>query len=693
VDPKVQVSIEAVNRARSELNQLERELQDIQGAGTKTGEVFSLMGKHFLAFTAAAGGIAGVTSLLKSFVTEAAEAEQIENRLRFALEGLGYAWAELKPHVDKYAQSVQEMTRFSDEEARKALTDMLLYTRDFAKAQDGARLAMDMSVRTGQDLGSTTRYIGMAMNGNVEILGRFIPELRELDDKLGKNATAADKAAYALKILQDKFGGTAQADMDTYAGKVKAFENSWSDLKETLGNELLPVLKNLFDNLKDITDQMNKFLTGGTAQQQMADAVKRWVEARRNIAGAEKELREMDAVGKFFGAERTYKDEIEFWTRQMKEAEEKIKRLQGVMEKESKPVKSLKDIPLPDAGRAAEEEKRLLANLKLLESQVQEEDTLASVLAAQASLEKQKADEKERELKTTELILKNSEIITEEDQKAAVAAAREAEERERIRDIKSEELILQADLNRMVDEEQPMEAARAAQESRERNRDLIQIKETYNVNFETAQQIKDLWDGVAMNMSTAMQAGFFDLYKNGLTDLGKVFEDFCANMINSWYRALAQMAANAIMFGNISGYQGPGGTGGLMGLLINAFAGGGGGPGTNPGSEYNISTWHEGGTVPNFKNYRWIPRFHSGLGPDEFPAILQAGERVLSRKEVAGGLGSAPEININIENRTGYPVKARQSEMRFDGKKYVRNVMLELAQEDMTVRGAYGLGG
>ena len=191
---KVQISIEAVNRAKNELALLQKDLKDLQDEGKKTGEAFSLMGKAFLAFTliGATAALSGVTALLKSFVKEAGEAEQIENRLRFALEGLGYAWAELKPHVDKYAASVQEMTRFSDEEARKALTDMLLYTRDFAKAQDASRLAMDMSVRTGQDLSSTTRLIGMALSGNVEMLGRYIPEFRDLDSVLGKNASSGE---------------------------------------------------------------------------------------------------------------------------------------------------------------------------------------------------------------------------------------------------------------------------------------------------------------------------------------------------------------------------------------------------------------------------------------------------------------------------------------------------------------------
>jgi len=206
----------------------------------------------------ATGVIYGAARAISGFVDEAAEAEEIENRLRFSTETLGYSWQYAKTAVDAFANSVQESTRFSDEQARQALIDMLMYTRDFGKAQEGARLAMDMSVRTGQDLTSASRLIGMAMSGNVEMLGRYIPELRNLDNTLGSNASNAQKAEYAMRILHEKFGGTAQADIDSYAGKLAQFKNSWSDVREELGRKVLPVLKDVLDYVTKISRELTK---------------------------------------------------------------------------------------------------------------------------------------------------------------------------------------------------------------------------------------------------------------------------------------------------------------------------------------------------------------------------------------------------------------------------------------------------
>lgn len=217
--------------------------------------------------TLATGIIYGASKALSSFVDEAAEAEQIEKHLQFALDTAGYSWTSAKSAVDQFASSIMETTRYSDEQARQALTDMMMYTNEYAKAETGAKLAMDMSTRTGQDLTTATRLIGMAMTGNVEMLGRYLPQLRNLDSVLGADASMAEKAAYALKTLQDKFGGTAAADLNTYSGKVAQFKNQWSELKEEWGTHLLPILGTVLERLTGIAKVLSTKPKAGLYEQ------------------------------------------------------------------------------------------------------------------------------------------------------------------------------------------------------------------------------------------------------------------------------------------------------------------------------------------------------------------------------------------------------------------------------------------
>ena len=65
------------------------------------------------------------------------------------------------------------------------------------------------------------------------------------------------------------------------------------------------------------------------------------------------------------------------------------------------------------------------------------------------------------------------------------------------------------------------------------------------------------------------------------------------------------------------------------------------------------------------------PRFHNGgsfgLRPDEQAAILQRGERVLSRRESAGyGQSSAPAVNVTIMARDAESFRQSRTQVASD---------------------------
>ena len=57
----------------------------------------------------------------------------------------------------------------------------------------------------------------------------------------------------------------------------------------------------------------------------------------------------------------------------------------------------------------------------------------------------------------------------------------------------------------------------------------------------------------------------------------------------------------------------------------------------------------------------------AGLKPDEVPAILQRGERVLSRPETAGyGQASAPNVNVTIMARDAASFRQSRTQVAAD---------------------------
>jgi len=70
--------------------------------------------------TVATAAVTGLAMAAKEFVEIAAEAEQIESRMAFQIEQVGYSYRDAQPYIDQFANSILQTTRFSDEAAAKA---------------------------------------------------------------------------------------------------------------------------------------------------------------------------------------------------------------------------------------------------------------------------------------------------------------------------------------------------------------------------------------------------------------------------------------------------------------------------------------------------------------------------------------------------------------------------------------------
>jgi len=114
----------------------------------------------------------------------------------------------------------------------------------------------------------------------------------------------------------------------------------------------------------------------------------------------------------------------------------------------------------------------------------------------------------------------------------------------------------------------------------------------------------------------------------------------------------------------------------ILGPLANALSGA---LSFNPFSFGRIgaSVHHAGGMVGNGPRrmvpamaFAGAPRMHNGgwagLKPGEIPAILQRGERVLSRREVAAGAGGAQNITINIQTRDAESFRQSRAQVAAD---------------------------
>jgi hypothetical protein len=123
-----------------------------------------------------------------------------------------------------------------------------------------------------------------------------------------------------------------------------------------------------------------------------------------------------------------------------------------------------------------------------------------------------------------------------------------------------------------------------------------------------------------------------------------------ADLLRIGTNLLVRQPFEQFLGGLITPGQGGGGSaaGGLLGGIGSLF------------TSIFGSIFHDGGMVGGVAPQRAVPaiafagapRFHSGgfpgLRSDEVPAILQRGERVLSREEVRRGGGGGGQVNVTI---------------------------------------------
>lgn len=158
---------------------------------------------------------------------------------------------------EKFLASLQKTTIFSDSEMRPALASLVVGSGDLARSQQDLRLAMDIATSTGIPLVQVADALSKSYNDNFKSLKALSPALND-NIKEGQSLDAI------FQELTNTFGGATAAATDTAAGKMKQLQNQMSDLQESIGMALLPIVETLvpvFSSLANtISENQTAFL-------------------------------------------------------------------------------------------------------------------------------------------------------------------------------------------------------------------------------------------------------------------------------------------------------------------------------------------------------------------------------------------------------------------------------------------------
>lgn len=238
--PKVKVTFDA------DFDELKRGVKgatdEVEGFGTKVADFGKKAAAAFAVAAAAAATYA--VKLGVDGVKAAIADEKSQVQLAKALENTTGATEKQIAAVEDQILKMSLAYGVADEKLRPAFARLQRSTLDTAKSTELLTLAMDVSTATGKGLDATAAAISKAYDGNTAALG-----------KLGVGLSSAELKTMSFTDVQEKltalFGGSAQANADTYAGRLARVQIAFDEAKETLGYKLLPIVEKFINFVND----------------------------------------------------------------------------------------------------------------------------------------------------------------------------------------------------------------------------------------------------------------------------------------------------------------------------------------------------------------------------------------------------------------------------------------------------------
>ena len=208
---------------------------DIKGFGNQVSKTSPLFGALAVGATAAFGAIAvGLTKAVKAAMEDQASQAELQRQLEKTF-GANEA---LVGSAERYISVTQLRYGTSDVELRSSLGTLVRATGDLTQSQDLLNTAQDISAATGKDLASVSLALAKASQGQFTALSKLgIP----LDDNIKKSKDFEK----VVGLLNDQFGGAAEAAANTFGGQIKILNGQFGEILETIGAALLPYLQKL----------------------------------------------------------------------------------------------------------------------------------------------------------------------------------------------------------------------------------------------------------------------------------------------------------------------------------------------------------------------------------------------------------------------------------------------------------------
>lgn len=283
IDGKADKAINATKKTENAISKLGNFLKGMAIAG---GALY-LAKKGFDLLSAA---MKKTITFLKG-CTEAAAFQELQiKKLDTALKSTGTYTEKVSKSLQEYASSLQKVTMYGDETIIGVEAMLATFKLGEEEVKVATQATLDLAAATGQDLQSAAILMGKAMVGETGMLKRYGIIVDE--NKLKSEGWRA-----VIEEINTEFGGQAVAQGETYTGMIERMKNIFGDMKEKIGDALIPTLKKLIDWFTTGEDVINRvgIKIGETASP--FEKLKTWVSEATTNFGKFLELNWENIIG------------------------------------------------------------------------------------------------------------------------------------------------------------------------------------------------------------------------------------------------------------------------------------------------------------------------------------------------------------------------------------------------------------
>ncbi len=222
---------------------------------TKWGKRMSVLRSRML-IVSFAGRL--VAKTIGQMFEAAAKQQQAEIKLESALGRTSKALLE-------QASALQGVTIFGDEVIIDAQAQIAAFIKDEDQIKKLTRATLDLASAKGMDLKTASDLVAKSVGSSTNALSRY-----------GIAASGASKSSERIESVTKNiailYGGQARKQADSYAGAISRLGNAFSDMQESIGELLAPLimpllegLKLLFNVIEDVSDGLKSLKESTTS--------------------------------------------------------------------------------------------------------------------------------------------------------------------------------------------------------------------------------------------------------------------------------------------------------------------------------------------------------------------------------------------------------------------------------------------